>query len=400
MRYRLTQTHLLLCLLFVICCGEQERSPSYYECDPVWLHEINTDHPKGDAYQEALAGLVAEGIPGAIMLIKSPQDGIWFGAAGKADLSSGVDMRVCNKSRVASVTKTFMSALTLKMAEADCLSIDDLISDYIPNSICENIDNCMKATIRQALGHTAGLPCYQSTDNASYWLEVSNDPEQSWTRMELLEATYGLEAPFEAGHGYDYTNVGYILLSYVIDDVAGQHHEDVLQHLIFDELFLQDTSYRPNSPDPEGLIRSYRDRYGDGVLEDSSYLSVESNTTAGGIVSTVYDIARFIEELAEGHLISQNSLAEMKKGSAVETNDWERTYGLGLNIATTNYGEVIGHLGGLTGYNTTMFYFTEKQVTFILFVNGESDRIKTALDHFKQFSDENPTPKIFRIIFQ
>ena len=135
-------------------------------------------------------------------------------------------------------------------------------------------------------------------------------------------------------------------------------------------LNLNNTYYRnePGLPEPPGLVDSYMDRYGDGMLENYSKEFNYMYNTAGighsGIIATVNDYARFIEALFNGELISQDTLEEMKEWAFPGVS-----YGLGLDVMQPSfdmgYGFSFGHQGRTFAAMSDMFYFPDFGVTIV-----------------------------------
>ena len=105
---------------------------------------------------------------------------------------------------IGSVTKTFIAALCLQLADEGVISLEDSLHEWLPDY--PNIDNSI--TILQLLYNTSGI--YNITDNTDLWSAVFNDPTRFWTPEELI-STF-LEEPYATpGAGYFYSNTNYIL---------------------------------------------------------------------------------------------------------------------------------------------------------------------------------------------
>jgi len=97
---------------------------------------------------------------------------------------------------------------------------------------------------------------------------------------------------------------------------------------------------------------------------------------AGAIISNIPDLKTYAKALVEGKLISAQSQNEREKFINTGTADYLK-YGLGLLYL----GGFIGHNGGITGFNTSMYYNPEVDALIIVSVNeyggdaGKSDAI-------------------------
>ena len=93
--------------------------------------------------------LVASGVPGVIVRLR---DGDEVRELAKGEAS------VDDRFRVGSVTKTFVAALTLDLADLGLLSLDDTAADFEPRLVSD----ADEITIRELLSHRAGLFDYTS----------------------------------------------------------------------------------------------------------------------------------------------------------------------------------------------------------------------------------------------
>ncbi|MGV2482015.1 UNVERIFIED_CONTAM: serine hydrolase, partial [Salmonella enterica subsp. enterica serovar Weltevreden] len=75
---------------------------------------------------------------------------------------------------------------------------------YLPAEVVEKVANANCATIRQLMNHTSGI--YDLTTNSKFYLEVLNNPDQTWDSDELIEFAYGQDANFACGQRADYSN--------------------------------------------------------------------------------------------------------------------------------------------------------------------------------------------------
>jgi D-alanyl-D-alanine carboxypeptidase len=106
-----------------------------------------------------------------------------------------------------SITKNFVAALTMKLAEEKILTLDDPLSDWLP--AYPYIDG--RITIRQLLNHTSGH--YMFWDNDSLWDELNKDRTIIWTPEEIL--AYIREPYFVPGEGWHYSNTNYLLMAMI-----------------------------------------------------------------------------------------------------------------------------------------------------------------------------------------
>ena len=159
--------------------------------------------------------------PGLVLLVDTP-DGRYLQAAGVSSLEDGTPMQTGDRLEIGSNTKSFVIVLLLQLQEQGVLSLDDPLSQWLPDW-AEKIPNGDQMTLRQLAQHTSGIWDYGDPIIA----EAANDPatlEQGYTPEELVQ--YALDngtpdfAPGEEGM-WKYSNTGYVLLGMVIEKATG-----------------------------------------------------------------------------------------------------------------------------------------------------------------------------------
>lgn len=338
-----------------------------------WDPTLNT-HPNGPVFQELLNRHVREGLPGVVLLVRTPQ-GQWNGAAGYAKIETAEPMLPTHRHFAASVTKMYTAAAVLLLAEDGIIELDAKISQYLPAAVYGDIPNGADATVRQLLGHTSGIPGFDVLD---YDLDTLNDPMGSYPPERMLSYVKGQSPIFAPGTGYFYSNVNYLLLALIMDHVTGAGHANVISERILRPLGLSATYYRnePGYPKPPGLVNSYHDLAGDGRLMNVSDLTTHyAGMFMGysGVIASSADFAEFIEALLEGRLIGQASLAEMQERTECSC------YGLGLSFIQTPYGLGVGHDGGDFGILSEVRRFPDADATLVLLVNGGNSGVTERL---------------------
>lgn len=333
-----------------------------------------TNHPKAAAYQALLNRYVAQGLPGVVLLVRSPKDGLWIGAAGKANLETGEPMSLCTLNYPQSIAKTFTATAMMMLVEEGKVNLDAKISDYLPQATIKDIANADKVTVRQILNMTSGIVSYEQ--DADWIASRFANRSQSFTPEVMLSYIKGDAADFEPGSSWRYSTTNYLLAALIIDQVTGRSHADMFTNRIFKPLKLTDIFYKnePGYPTPKGLVTGNyyldgKDTYGSlGNLSDWQTASVSSFIGDDGLISSAHDLGQFIEALSKGRLLKAQSLVEMTTWA--DTGDPGVQYGLGLyKLALPIGGVAVGHTGDGVGAAAQMYYLPEQDVTYVAFTN-------------------------------
>lgn len=364
-------------LLLGSCEKEPEASPAQSNCD---LGIKN--HPNAAKYQKIIDKFMRAGAAGVSITIKSPE-GVWTAASGKADLPGNVNLSPCHTLRIGSISKTFTSAVILKLQEEGKLNINDLAGKYLPEEYTRNIRNLEKATIRDLLQHTSGVHEYLGIGGL---LDILNLSVRRQSAEENLRSIFGKKARFEVGKAAQYTNSNYLILALVIKNVTKKTAYEAVTDMIIKPLGLKNT-YASTSY-PASLSRGYFDVYNNGLMKDLT--EIDHNAVGGqdmldgGLISNSYDLAIFMEALKTGKILSAKSLSEMESPGAIKAEVPEdltyiKDYGLGLFLLDVDGKKAIGHGGNVQCFNGIAYYFPEQKISVSVLLNSYSKKLQTAL---------------------
>lgn len=278
-----------------------------------------------------------------------------------------------------SVTKTFTAALFLLLRESGELALDDPLARWFPRA-----PRAERTTLRMLLEHTAGVPDYGGL--AEYHRAVRETPTRAWTFERYAAETVEKGPLFEPGEGWAYSNPGYMLLRRVAEEAAGTPYPRLLTECIAEPLDLHATKVAETIADLADLAPATSTR----LTSDEMPVDVRRHydpgwVSHGVIASTASDVARFLDALFAGRLVTQASLAEMTRltrvpvpGSqadpATRPYEWrEPSYGLGLMAdLAAPWGPIYGHNGGGPGYAASVFHAPELNGATVCVLGAEA----------------------------
>lgn len=342
-------------------------------------------HPKAEAYQHLLDQYVNAGLPGIILLIRD-EDGRWVGSAGKADIAQNVSMSACHISKAASITKMFVAVATLQLVEEGVLQLDEKITQWLPSSVTDKIEDANAVTLRQLLNHTTGI--YDIIKDNGFYLSVLNDPTKKRSLEELAEFVYGKPARFAPGDSAAYSNTNTLLVSMIIEEVTGKAHDQVIRERIINPLDLEDTYYISYEQLSANTAQGYFDLYNNGTIVNLSNYYTASGY--GGMYATVFDLQTFIEALfIEQTLLSPSSLEEMLQFNPIVENG--KLIGTGIMKDFLFLEEdqfAYGHRGRDLAYTADLFWFPNQDITLALLLNYGTDSESSLRPVFNAFRQE------------
>src|SRR5262249_3493681 len=265
--------------------------------------------------------------------------GIDRAAGGLASLQPPAAMQPSDRFRVASVTKTFVATLVLRLAAQGRLRLSDPVERWLPGLV----PNGGSITLRELLNHTSGL--YHYIEDETWQKEEVANPGRQWTPRELVAFATSHPPLFPPGTDWSYSNTNYVLLGLVVEAVTAEPLDQELQDQLFRPLALGSTSFAIGTAIAgtyaHGYLGSASGLVAAGTLLDVSTLVDPSFLwAAGAIVSNGDNLTRFFALLLKGRVLPRAQLKAMKTASGASV-----TYGLGLRLGVTECGEAFGHDG-------------------------------------------------------
>jgi len=344
----------------------------------------NNSHPKNVLLTSMIEDYVKKGIPGLSVLIRD-HNGLWAYAYGKADIENKINFSVCTISKTGSITKIFIGLVVLQMAEEGKLMLDDPAEKYLDNDIVNHVENLKGSTIRMLMNHSTGI--YDLISDTEFYLEVLNNPDKHWTQEELIKKVYHKKANFKQGEKHAYSNTNTLLLSMIIDKVAGRSHALEIRQRILEPLGLSNTYYFWHDPLPSTTAQGYYDLYNNGTIINVTNYHTGSGNGYTGIYSNLFDLQIYAEMLFKDKvLLSENYMQEMLTFHKAEGESSE--YGLCCfkEFADRKNPDeyALGHRGGDLGYAAELLYFPVKDITFIMMMNYGTNGTSAVGDYYQE----------------
>jgi D-alanyl-D-alanine carboxypeptidase len=330
-----------------------------------------TASPAAPALQAAIDQLVKDGIPGVIALTRDGRSES-HATSGVANLATGAGVNPGDRFRIGSVTKSFTSTVVLQLVGDGRLSLDDSVEKLLPGLV----PNGGNITVRELLNHTSGLFDYADDGDPTVAINpyfVQRDWDYVWQPRQLVAVAVSHSPNFAPGTAWRYSNTGYILLGLIVEAVTHRNLKDEIESRIIEPLDLESTSFPITDPDIDGphthgYYTNIPPEYGLGTTFDLTTFSPSWAWAAGGIVSTVNDVARFYRALLEGRLLRPTQLQQME--TTVPT-PLGVDYGLGVFRIDTPCGPAWGHDGDFPGYLTISLTTPDGARQVVLLLNSD-----------------------------
>jgi D-alanyl-D-alanine carboxypeptidase len=329
------------------------------------------------ALRKEMENLVAAGVPGVVLLVREGDRPIRI-SSGYGNLANGTPIRVTDRFRVASLTKTFVATVVLQLVGEGRLALDDTVERWLPGLFPDGD----AISVYQLLNHTSGIYDAQN-DPAILAPYLAGDLTHFTPPRTLVEVAAAHELLFPPGSNWSYSNANSFVLGLIVEAATGHTIGFELRHRIFHPLELHDTTF-PRSPQIPGHHAHGYFLFGQPPLQDYTVFSPSLFWAGGAIVSTASDIARFYRALLRGRLLGPGLLEKMLTIDPVALDPSGSGSGFGLGLQREGRfpcGEAWGHDGELPGFEAFAWNTRDgtHQVVVLINTSGLSENAGQAL---------------------
>ncbi|MEV4062267.1 serine hydrolase domain-containing protein [Nonomuraea dietziae] len=352
--------------------------------------------------QHVLEWAVAElEIPGIVAEVKDT-DGLWFGTAGVADLTTGARRGPGECLPIGSAAKAFTAAAILTLEAEGRLDIEDPVNRWLPGLLNAGGYDGDSITIRHLLSNTGGLfATGLAPELVAGYASRSRFAEHRfdvWTLDDLLRLTVSQPPVGQPGERFVYANGGFSIARAIIEKVTGHTYADEIERTVIRPLGLTATYVRPEGetgyrgPHPRAYSTQF---YKDGVdpasvtpenwesmmeepgLEPLDVTEFNTSWETGNLVSTTGDMIRFVNAVAGGGLLPPAQHRKMWTTVSTEGAGWlpHTRYGLGLfelDRAVTGGPTVCGVAGSYWGHMFCALGTSDGEHTIAFHTNTEA----------------------------
>src|SRR6266550_8033547 len=311
----------------------------------------------------AITALMAsKHIPGLSVAIVTDNQLRWQSGYGMADLENSVPAKAATVYRTASVAKPITAVAVMQLVERGKLDLDAPIQKYVATFPTKP----WPITSRELLGHLSGIRNYKGNENDSTRFYSSLTEALSIFKDDPLD--------FEPLTKFSYTTYGYTLLGAVIEGASGMSYLDYMRENVFKPAKMSHTKADNVYDIIPNRARGYAPKvYGqfDGNLRNAALADTSYKIPAGGLVSTVEDLANFAIAVQNGVLIKKETFDQMS--TPQETLDGKTTaYGLGWYIdGVGNRKGLVWHGGVQAGVTSMLFILPKERFGLVILTNLE-----------------------------
>jgi D-alanyl-D-alanine carboxypeptidase len=259
--------------------------------------------------------------------------------------------------QLGSISKQFLAALVLSLAQEGRVSLDDPVIDHLPDfgQLPSSVH------VRHLLNHTSGLRELLTVPEAHAGFD---DLTRSRTELEALVRT--LPVDFQPGSRWSYSNTNYTLLALLVERVTGEPYEDVLVERFFRPLGLSSIRQCPSLP--QRPTEAIGHEWHEGANVEAAPENMEWIRGDGGLCGNAIDVARWTRLLATGRVVAAPLYEEMIAPARL-ANGSHADYGFGLSLVRLEAQPRVGHNGAMRGFSATAAYYPDAEMTVVVLAN-------------------------------
>jgi CubicO group peptidase (beta-lactamase class C family) len=302
-----------------------------------------SDAALGALLDRNVGRLAAIGAFSGTVLVARGERVVYARGFGIADRDHAAPNGVATRYTTASMGKMFTAVAVAQLVEAGRLRLDDTLARVLPDY--PNRARARQVTIRQLLGHTAGLGDVWSHRAFVRGRGYASNEQLAWAIADGPLA-------FAPGTGWAYSNEGYVVLGAVVERLAGTSFEAYLRRHVWGPAGMTATSNAGADAVVPHRAVGYTAGDDDPLRVDVPrpnwpFIGATSAASgAGGTYATAGDYFRFARALRAGALVRPATRDTL--WAARNPLPWDPTtaYGYGFERATVHGRAVVGHGGG------------------------------------------------------
>jgi D-alanyl-D-alanine carboxypeptidase len=314
-------------------------------------------------------------LPGAAAALVIPGAGTWSGGSGVADRRTGRRVTARTTFAIASITKAFIGALALKLAQEGRVRLDEPLSGTLPRWPYGD-----RITLRDLLAQTSGVSRFDGRLGSPIVRAIERDPGAYWSPRRWLR--YAGRPSFAPGERWEYNNTNYLLAGLVVEHATHEPVAVALRREILDPLGLRDVVLQPQERPRAGAAHGYGPAPGDRREHDLSdrsgfvpYRSMASAAwTGGGIVASAPSVARFGDAVLRGDLLGRAARRQMTSFHDTGGGPAYGAYALGVGQIYMNRlsdPSVWAALGSAHGFGSTLAHLPGNHITAAVLANRD-----------------------------
>lgn len=289
---------------------------------------------------------------------------------GLAEIASGRPVTASTRFYIASTTKSLTALACALLADQGELDLHTPVQRYVPDLRFHRDIDPERITLERLLTHTHGL---EGIGPVVIRTAFTGD----YDRGQLLRLT-AHHGPAESGEAFRYSNIGYNIAGFVLEEITGETWKDAVDELVLRPLHLRETTAYVSRLDPAETAVGYRPTP-EGFEIAAPTKTDETMHAAGGHYTTASDMAAWVGAVMnKGWWIGEQVFpASVVEDVTRKHADQDRTFGeikrygwgLGWDLGTYNGDTLVHRFGSYAGFRSHVSFMPSRKVGVVVLVN-------------------------------
>lgn len=279
------------------------------------------------------------------------------------------------------MTKTFTATLAVQLQQEGILSLDDPISELLPE-LKNSVFDKNNVSLFHLLTHTSGisefsLPVFISQMFSILFTGKSHITEYEYNTEKFLNYISTLKLKNSPGNTWMYSNLAFGLVGKILERITGNSYEQLVKRHICDVLDMRDTGIEVFESHKNKLATGYSFRN-----KQTGYWNVPAIEAAASLRSTTSDMLKFLKASLG---LSKTKLSpvfeycqDTKVNSKIPASMKLFTRSVGISLSAFRLGwfvfpqedfDVLGHDGGTQGFSSFMCMNLQNQSAAVILTN-------------------------------
>jgi CubicO group peptidase (beta-lactamase class C family) len=307
--------------------------------------------------------LTERGIPSVAVAVAREGKIIWEEGFGWADRENRRPATEHTMYSLASISKPITATGLMVLAQRGQIDLDRPINEYLGDAkLVARVGDAAAATVRRVANHSSGLPLH-------YQFFYEDQPYRRPPMDETIRRYGNLVTP--PGEHYQYSNLGYGVLDYVIARTSGKSYVDFMREEVFLPLGMTHASIGIGP----GLKEYEAVRYGPDGLPIPFYDF--DHPGASAVYCSAHDLVRFGMFHVGDRQADQKEILSAATRKQMQVPTFDKTdgggYGVGWGVDVDDRGyRRVSHSGGMGGVSTLLTLLPKERLVVVVLVNSRS----------------------------
>jgi CubicO group peptidase (beta-lactamase class C family) len=274
---------------------------------------------------------------------------------GYADIKAHVPLTANSRFAIGSISKAFTAIALMQLAQEHRFNPRAPISRYLPSFKVRS--RFRPITGRDLMSHTSGLPNYL--------------PNLSSSRYVVI-ALHHFQPAYAPGTHWWYSNTGYQLLGYVLENIEHEPYARIIQRRVLTPLGMSHTSAVIDDAERMHMVVSYTRWPYNGAYVEAPWF--EYSAGDGSIVSDVADMCAYMRFYLNRGMGDKGRVLS-KAAFTTLTTPVLNHYAYGLVVRRDKLGHlVISHEGSIMGFRSAVEAHMDEGFGIVFLSNGGIDQ--------------------------